>query len=141
MPSSETVKHVTTAKQFIPFSQLSVMSDCLRGEEKEFFIDKFAEYAERFENMHKTYEQDGKGDEAIVHLRYFSLNSNAVWYITEKDMEDEQHQAFGLVNLGIGFPDSVGYISIPELQDIATINLDLHFTPCTMGELKAERAK
>lgn len=139
MPSTETVKHAQTCKKFIPFSQLSVMGDCVRGDDGQFFIDKFAEFAERFDNMHKTYEQDGKGDEAIVHLRYFAT-TGAEWFITEKDMEDEQYQAFGLVNLAIGFPDSVGYISIKELQEIASVNLDLHFTPCTMGELKAKRA-
>lgn len=44
------------------------------------------------------YEQDGKGEEAIVTLHYFRGGMD--WFITEKDMEPEQHQAFGLADLG-----------------------------------------
>ena len=56
---------------------------------------------------------DGKGDDAVVYLHYFRGGMD--WYITEKDMEEEQHQAFGLADLGYG--GELGYISIQELID------------------------
>ncbi|MBL0011067.1 MAG: DUF2958 domain-containing protein [Nitrosomonas sp.] len=81
--------------------------------------------------MPKTYGQDGMGDKAIAYLHYFSGGSD--WYITEKDMEDEQLQAFGLANLGQG--GELGYISIQELID-AGVEIDLYWTPKTIGQIK-----
>jgi len=57
------------------------------------------------------------------------------WYITEKDMGDEQIQAFGLADLGMGFPE-LGYISIEELVENG-VELDLHWTPKTLAEVKS----
>ncbi len=83
--------------------------------------------------MPKTYEQDGKGDDAVVYLHYFRGDMD--WYITEKDMEAEQHQAFGLADLGMGFPE-LGYINISELID-NNVELDLYWEPKTLREVKA----
>jgi hypothetical protein len=110
---------------------------CLRGEERQFFIDKLAELAALIATMPKTYEQDGLGENAMVYLHYFA-GGQANWYITEKDAETPeepgQHQAFGLADL---FNDGgeLGYISIVELiQNRA--ELDLYFKPRTLGELR-----
>ena len=81
--------------------------------------------------MPETYGQDGMGDKAIAHLHYFKGSMD--WYITEKDMEGEQLQAFGMVDMGYG--PELGYISIAELVQNG-IELDLHFTPMTLGEIK-----
>lgn len=127
--------HVKVLKSIMSPMQLSVMGDGCRREEKDFFFDKLEEMANRFTNMHKTYEQDGKGDDAIVHLHYFK--GNADWFITEKDMEDQQIQAFGLCDLGMGHPE-LGYVSLEELAQTGA-ELDLHFTPKTLREVKATR--
>ena len=119
---------------FIPSAQLEVMGTLSRGEEGDFFRGKFIEYAERVANMPKTYEQDGKGDDAVVYLHYFA--GSADWYITEKDMEAEQHQAFGLADLGYG--GELGYISLVELCGIRSVELDLHWTPKTLGAVKVK---
>lgn len=134
------IENVRTLKDFIGERQLSAMTTNLRSEEGEFFENKFEEYAERARTMHKTYEQDGKGDEAIVHLHYFYGNFD--WYITEKDMGDgsddtTQYQAFGYADMG--FPE-LGYISIAELIQ-NNVELDLYWTPRTLGEVKRARGE
>ena len=125
---------------FIPVQQRRALGDLMRGEERQFFFDKLVEMANIVETMPKTYEQDGKGDEAIVYLHYFSASQD--WYITEKDSEAEQHQAYGLADIGFG--GEQGYISLVELTQMRGfpfVELDLHFTPRTLRELKTQRAQ
>jgi hypothetical protein len=135
------IENVKTLFDFIGARQLNAMTSALRGEEGDFFEDKIEEYAERARTMAKTYEQDGKGDEAIVYLHYFHPNGFD-WYITEKDMGDgtddtKQYQAFGYADMG--FPE-LGYISIAELVT-NNVELDLYWTPRTLAEVKRERGE
>lgn len=120
-------------KTFLSRGQAMVIGDCLAGEEGEWFEQKMLDMAKLVENMPKVYEQDGKGDDAIVTLHYFIGNCD--WWITERDTSAEQHQAFGYANIGYGA--EMGYISIAELIE-NRVELDLHFTPCTVRELKAK---
>ena len=112
----EAVKVIETLREFIPRSELCAMAEGTRGEEKDYFFDLFQKWANVINTMPKTYEQDGLGDEAIVHLHYFRGNQD--WYITEKDKGDPdepgQQQAFGLADLGYG--GELGYISIVEFN-------------------------
>ena len=120
---------------------LALVLGAVDGEESDFFIEKGLEIAKTLKTMPKTYEQDGLGDKSIVHLHYFL--GNADWYITEKDMGEcpdskevsEQLQAFGLADLGMGYPE-LGYISIEELKSVGA-ELDLYWTPKTLAEVKA----
>ena len=130
---NDVIEAVRTVKDFVSDSQLEAMGDGVRGEESEFFKTLFVKLAETITNMPVTYKTDGQGDEAIVHLHYFRGNMD--WYITEKDVGDEQIQAFGLADLGMGFPE-LGYISIEELVANG-IELDLYWTPKTLAEVKA----
>lgn len=124
---------------FIGPAQLRAMHAVLRGEEGDFMANKVAEISERIATMPKTYEQDGKGDAAIVSLHYFA-GGQANWWITEKDTEtyDEpgQYQAFGLADL-FGDGGELGYISIVELLTNGA-ELDLYFTPRTLGEVRGK---
>lgn len=129
----ELAQHIPYLRRFVSTQQLSVLGDACYGEEREWFIDTLVELAERILAMPKTYEQDGKGDDAIVYLHYFKNNMD--WYITEKDMEVEQIQAFGLADLGMDCAE-LGYISIEELTEYGA-ELDLHWTPKTLREVKA----
>jgi hypothetical protein len=121
---------VLTLRHYIGTSQLSALGDACRGEERQFFINKLVELAELVNSMPRVYEQDGKGDSAIAHLHYFTGSCD--WYITERDTTDEQHQAFGLANLGYG--PELGYISIQELLENGA-ELDLHFQPKPLREI------
>ncbi|SFL24002.1 Protein of unknown function [Nitrosomonas aestuarii] len=119
-------------KQFVGGSQLSAFTSDIRGEEGQFIKDKLVEIATIIQNMPQTYGQDGMGDKAIAYLHYFK--GSADWYITEKDMEAEQLQAFGLAEL-FGDGGELGYISIQELIGI-NVELDFYWTPKTIGEIK-----
>lgn len=119
-------------RKFMSQSQISALAEAAKGEEREHFIDMMLELAEHIRTMHKTYEQDGQGDNAIVGLHYFRGGMD--WFITERDMEDEQNQAFGYADLGYG--GELGYISIQELID-NDVEIDLYWTPKTLGEVKA----
>lgn len=119
-------------KQFIGGAQLLVINSAMSGEEGQFFKDKLIEIASVIQTMPKTYGQDGMGDGAIAYLHYFKGSGD--WYITEKDMEDEQLQAFGLANLGQG--GELGYISIQDLID-AGVELDLHWNPKTLKIIRS----
>ncbi len=137
---SEAIAALKKLNGFIPVQQLRVLGDLMRGEEKEFFFNKMVEIANIVQTMPKVYEQSEKGDEAVAYLHYFRANQD--WYITEKDSEAEQEQAYGLVDLGFGSED--GYISLVELtqtRQFPILELDLHFKPRTLREVKAQRAK
>ena len=116
------------AQGFIGNSQAQALGFALRGEERQFFQDKLSTIAALIDSMPKTYEQDGKGDQAIVSLHYFA-GGLANWYITERDMEPEQLQAFGLADLGYG--GELGYINLRELTGNGA-ELDLYWTPKTL---------
>ena len=122
--------------QFIGPIQRRCLLDAFRGEEQEWFFDKVLELHHLITTMPKTYEQEGNGKDAIVSLHYFA-GGQANAYITERDCETEQLQAFGLADL---FQDGgeLGYLSLVEWLANGA-ELDFHFTPCTLGELRAQR--
>ena len=117
---------------FMSSAQINTFGNAMRGEEAQYFVEKAVEMANVVKTMPKTYEQDGMGDQAVVYLHYFV--GSADWYITERDMDKEQLQAFGLADLGQGFPE-LGYISIDEITKSGA-ELDLHWSPKTIAEIK-----
>jgi hypothetical protein len=125
-------------KQFLSHSQWRNLSSlCSSSEEAEHFISIADNQANIIESMPVTYEQDGLGDNAIIHLHYF-LNG-CDWYITEKDMDGGVLQAYGFAILNGDLHNAeMGYISIAELMRLGA-EMDFYFTQKTIGELKAER--
>ncbi len=125
-------------RRFAPSSQIDALYEGIRGEEGEFFKAKIFEMSKLISAMPKTYEQEGKGDQAVVHLHYFKGGCD--WFITEKDVETPeepgQYQAFGLADLGYG--GELGYISIVELIRNG-VELDLYWTPVTLGTVRQKR--
>lgn len=88
----------------------------------------------------RLYEQDGKGDEAVIHAKLFTPDSNWTWYILE--MDPQTGRCFGLVK---GLETELGYFSIPELRKVRgpyglPVERDRHFRKTTLGELKARKA-
>lgn len=116
--------------RFMGTVQRQVIGELLDGEEKQFFWDKMVELAEVVTSMPVTYEIDGQGDEAVVYLHYFTGSCD--WYITERDVEAEQIQAFGLANLGYG--GELGYISIEMLLECGA-ELDMYWQPRKLLEI------
>lgn len=115
---------------FMPVSQFRAIRHNFFGEEKQHFYNKSVELADRIKSMPVTYKQDGKGNQATAHIHYF--NHAFDWYITEKDIEQEQRQAFGLADMG---SPEIGYISIIELIQNGA-ELDLYFEPKTLEEIQ-----
>ncbi len=125
---------LTTLQGFIGRRQLSAIASGCRSEERQFFLDTLVELGDRVASMPKTYEQDGLGDDAIAYLHYFGPTSD--FYITERDREVEQLQAFGQADLGFG--PELGYISIVEIL-AAHVELDFHFTPTSLASINAQQ--
>src|ERR1017187_8421416 len=99
----DAVNALKVLRGFIGPFQLHTVGHGCRGEEKQFFFDKLVELAHTVATMPQTYEQDGKGENAVAYLHYFA-GGQANWWITEKDKgageePPEQHPAFGLAGL------------------------------------------
>ncbi len=120
-------------RRFVPGGQFSFIADCLRGEEKEHFKEIVTKLKETILNAPVTYEQEGKGEKAEIHLHYFVGGCD--WFVTEIDTsaETEQLQAYGLVNLGHGL--EYGYISIADLLKINGVEIDLYWKIKKVKEL------
>ena len=99
---------------FISKTQLIAIKNFLGTEEKDFYIAKINEVFETIKNMPKTYHTDGQGDSAIVYLHYFINDSD--FNITEKDIEDEQLQAFGYSVLRFTESDVINNIEGVEIM-------------------------
>ena len=132
-------KAAASVRPFLSAIQWAIMLDLCEGEEGEFFQEKFVDLAQQIDTMPKTYDQEGRGDQAIVHLHYFLGGSD--WYITEKDRDGGVDQAFGYACLN-GLEDfaEIGYISIAEITQYGA-ELDLHWTPRSLADVKALLAR
>jgi hypothetical protein len=91
----------------------------------------------------KLYAQDGKGDDAIVHVKFFYPAGRRTWYATEFDGNDI---FFGYVLGNSPEDDELGYFSLSELQSVRGkfglgIERDMYFGTKTLGEVKAEISK
>ena len=128
------------SNNFIGPVQTRMVADALRGEERRWFAEKMLELRQRVESMPCTYQQDGLGDQAIAHLRYFCGGQATCW-ITEKDKgspddtpAERQWQAFGLADL-FGDGGETGYICLPEWLANGA-ELDFHFQPAPLSEIR-----
>ena len=128
---------ITFLRRFIPFQQLDGMVMDMNGPDGTWIREKLLELAEMIRAMPKTYEQDGKGREALVYLHYFG--GSADFFITERDKLFVQHQAFGASSYDGGLGLELGYISLVELCQHPLMELDLHFAPRTLAQVYAER--
>lgn len=87
------------------------------------------------ESIPKLYAQEAKGEEAVVHCKFFDPCGSWSWFVTEFDGEDT---FFGLVD---GFDVELGYFSLSELQSYKGplkigIERDVWFQPCTLKKLR-----
>lgn len=82
-------------------------------------------------------QRDGEGDHWPV-VKLFTPDAGAIWLLTELDPE-EPDIAFGLSDLGLGFPE-LGYVRLSELAQLRgplglPVERDRHFTPTmSIGE-------
>lgn len=88
------------------------------------------------------YTQDGKGMDAVAHVKLFHPTSRYTLYVTEFDGDDT---LFGYLLSPLGADcDEWGYTSLRELTELRAgpFNLpmerDLHFAPATVREALAD---
>ena len=84
--------------------------------------------AQLLANGRQSLEDEGFDPPPVVKL--FTPDAGATWLLTEIDPDDHDH-AFGLCDLGQGFPE-LGYVSLAELQAVRgrfglPVERDLHF--------------
>jgi hypothetical protein len=87
-----------------------------------------AQCAQLLANGRRAIENEDFDPLPVVKL--FTPDASATWLLTEIDPDDED-RAFGLCDLGQGFPE-LGYVSLAELQSVRgrlglPIERDLHF--------------
>ena len=92
-----------------------------------------AQKAVLIENSRKQEPVRGTDDEIDFRpvVKLFTPDGSATWLLTELDHEDND-TAFGLCDLGMGFPE-LGSVSISELSEVRgriglAIERDRHFT-------------
>jgi len=130
----EAVAALKYLRPYIKPTQLEVLGDSCRGEEKQFFFDLVCEYADRIRAMPRIYAQSKLGDQAIAYLHYFTGGSHSA-YITEIDPAAEDRLAFGSSDLGYG--GDLGYVSIAELL-ASGAELDLYWKPKTLAAIQGK---
>ena len=84
--------------------------------------------AQLLANGRQSLDNDGFDPPPVVKL--FTPDAGATWLLTEIDPDDHDH-AFGLCDLGHGFPE-LGYVSLAELESVRgrlglPVERDLHF--------------
>ena len=80
-------------------------------------------------NGRQSLEHEGFDPTPVVKL--FTPDAGATWLLTEIDPDEHDH-AFGLCDLGHGFPE-MGWVSLAELTSVRgqlglPVERDLHFT-------------
>ena len=86
--------------------------------------------AQLLANGRRSLEDDGLNPLPVVKL--FTPDAGATWLLTEIDPDDHDH-AFGLCDLGLGFPE-LGWVSLAEIPAVRgglglPVERDLHFAP------------
>jgi len=87
----------------------------------------------------KLYSQEHVKD-PIVHIKFFTPDSNWTWFATEGEPEEDDFRFFGYV---CGFEDEWGYFVLSELQSARgprrlPIERDLYFTPAPFSQVIAQ---
>ena len=85
-------------------------------------------HAQLLANGRQSLDNDDFDPPPVVKL--FTPDAGATWLLTEIDPDDPD-RAFGLCDLGHGFPE-LGYVSLSELQSVRgrlglAVERDLHF--------------
>src|ERR1700679_3406338 len=86
----------------------------------------------------KLYRQESNPD-PVVHVKYFTPDSDWTWFATEGEPRDDDFLFFGYV---CGFEEEWGYFALSELSSAGgngrlPIERDLHFQPAPLAEVIA----
>ncbi len=106
----------------------------------QWFTNK--EYAQLIANGNQT-QIDNIGDHVPV-VKLFTPDANGTWILSEI-VPDDNILAFGLCDLGLGFPE-LGYVSLIELEELRgpaglPVEKDSHFSATTTITAYAKAAR
>ena len=79
----------------------------------------------------------------VVHIKFFTPDSNWTWFVTEGSAEEDDFIFFGYV---MGFEEEWGYFALSELESARgplrlSIERDLYFTPGPFSVVTARHRK
>ncbi len=127
-------------RTILPITQRRFLDSLLRSgsedtrREATAMVEAAEQQAKAFETMPKTGETDGQPESRVkAHLHYFVPTRTADWWITERDADGRQIQAFGLARL---WETELGYINLEELQALPLVELDFYWKPTTLQAVR-----
>lgn len=91
------------------------------------------------------FQMDGRDEpDFLPVVKLFTPDGECTWLLTEIDPDDPDI-AFGLCDLGMGFPE-LGYVSLSELESVRgslglPVERDLHFMPTKTISAYADEAR
>lgn len=94
--------------------------------------------------IQRQLQEDGRAEaDFIPVVKLFTPDAGCTWLLTELDPDDTDI-AFGLCDLGVGFPE-LGRVSISELAEVRgklglPVERDLHFAPLRTLSAYADEA-
>lgn len=93
--------------------------------------------AELRRTLPPLYAQE-KNNDPVVHIKFFTPDSDWTWYVTEGGDKDGDFIFFGYV---VGFEREWGYFSLKELTDARgpmglPIERDLYFKPAPVSAIR-----
>ncbi len=124
--------HELEKRRLLPRGEFLTLAQNLKGEEGLEIAENIKKIWQTFQTMPKTYNTEGNAD-PTAHLHYFTGSWD--WWITEKDAEPEQAQAFGFVKSELCPDGEWGYISLEEITEVGA-EIDLYFTPAPVSKFK-----
>lgn len=92
--------------------------------------------AELRQSLPPLYSQENV-DDPIVHIKFFTPDSNWTWYVTEGSPDEDDFRFFGYV---VGFEEEWGYFLLSDLASARgpmnlQIERDLYFTPVPISKI------
>lgn len=123
---------------YLPHRQRMAIEELMLGEEGDFFYERMQDLQTRIQALPKRLSPALQTlDDAVCHLHYFY--GSADWYLIER--ADNDGIAYCYANLGDDTCAEYGSISLTKLcESKFNIEIDLHWTSCTMREVLAKRS-
>ena len=119
-------------KQVMGHSQLSALNEILKGEESEAGVEIIKRLEDAVSKLPELYKTDGKkNSEKTVYLHYFSGGSD--WFIYEYDLKNGQFFGYAILNGDYEMSEH-GYISLEEITNISSVELDFHWIPIPLDQ-------
>lgn len=119
-------------QHLMPTGEAICLMQNLKGEEKEGIAELILNVYKQVRETPKLYGQENIKD-PIVHFKYF--RGSWTWFVTEFT---NIHDAFGFVTSDMCPEGELGYLDLQDITQNGKAELDLHWTPKPLSEVKKE---